>query len=300
MPALTLTSKLVNFSYSYDTLTVYPNFNLDPSLYIDKVIDACGKMECVLLVAPPSKYAPAMDECINKIPITRFVHAEDDEHALYHHDSFKDDDEHWHLKFKSQITRHQLGQILDIFVQHALLSESKKKDFLAEFDNRYQLINNKVDEIFKNTAVQFSLYSVYKAHLNLIQFIKKIEDNDVLTHLHHYLLDDKFDFLRRNKNRTSSNWQGTDAEGKKINTCKTWAMIERTLVLQMAHNIATGCQFTPFLASSRTKQFLKNHRFFGLKHDTTNSGRLSPSVVAFQNCDAITLDHLYQSHFASL
>lgn len=155
MPALTFEAAKVDLSYSYDTLTIHPKFKEydegPPSLQL--TLTACGYLSFV--VAPeeiPTAEMKALhktegDDIPQLVAPVRYVHHEDDDHDLYHHDAFPIMDRHCHLKFEYELTREQLVQITDIFVSNNILTPVEKEGFLTAFDDRYAASRAQLDRL---------------------------------------------------------------------------------------------------------------------------------------------------------
>lgn len=228
----------------------------------------------------------------------RYIHREDDDHSLYHQDTFHMDDTHMHLKFKSQLTEKELNHLLQIFQDYQLISPFERNMFLLGNCFRHKLACIEMDRFLGLTSplAERSQASVEGDTKKIISYLKTIQDNDILLDLHNHLLSASFDYLRENPAGNMSIWQGTDAHGNVIKTSKSWAIIEKTITLQMENNIAAHCQFNRYVAQDRVHQ-LSRYPFFCVKHNVADSRPQSPSIEAFLNGDRQGFDDTYQHHF---
>ena len=204
------------------------------------------------------------------------------------------------MKFKAGLTRDQLSMILDILVARNLVTSDERIVLLAAYDRRFESSRKQLDMILGS---QFGL-DLTSDYQKINQFIRTIEDNDLLDDLHTYLLCDTFNALRSNPAGDASIWQGTNAAGEVIITSQLWAMIEKSITLQMGHNVEKGCQFTAKLAKDWATE-LSVHRFFAVKHQLNGVADRardseSPSVEAFRNWNTTTFDREYNSHFKAI
>ena len=311
MPALTFESNKINFSLSYDTLTFYPKYKTEvvddsPFAAISFVLTACGRLEFVKASKPTTdgiETNASMQEIDDKIEHMRYIHRDADDHELYHKDGLDKEVEHCHLNFHDMLSGEQLGKILDIFMHHGLITADEKAKFLDAYALRYANARNELDAALKPKTSSESKESKPDAKvdtISIINFIKNCSENDILVNLHQYLEMEKFNYLRAVKEDKKATWFGTDASNHVIQTKKSWAMIEKAIALQMAHNIEVNCNFTPNLAITFAAKFAKAHPFFAIKHH--NNASLSASATssifnAFRSCDKSKLDNSYEHLF---
>lgn len=85
----------------------------------------------------------------------------------------------------------------------------------------------------------------------IIQLIRRCKMNDVVLHLHAYLLSEKFDYLRKGK----EGYRGTDAKDEIVETTKAWADIQEAVSLQLCVNVINNLSTTIETAAGRSTYF---------------------------------------------
>jgi hypothetical protein len=312
MPALTLNGEVVDLSYTYDALTVYPlvDSNIGD---ITSCVSKCSQFGFVLKASPHQKGLPTqqgrkLTECIGEIDsskgVQRFIHRHDDDHDLYHQDSFSIDKSHYHLKFHRALTRTQLSQVLDVFEEAELIIREQKEAFMASFDARYLEVREAANKICVQVDKDETL-SARKKHdvTGLLQLIGSIRDNDRLVDLHDHLLSNTFDHLREiTEVHPSKEWQGVDRSGAVVKTSKAWAGLEKAISLQMIKNLQEQSQrFSSDFGKERARQLADSHRFFGIKRTRSladpNKARTFKTLDAFARADSTTLERKYKKVF---
>ncbi len=232
---------------------------------------------------------------IRKIPgYVSTIMREDDEHNLFHRDLFNRDDYHWHFAFDSMIDRGKLSRILDILIKYNCISDNNKNIFMQSYDARYQQFI---------TPLKLTHRDKYKDTASIIKFIKQCNDNDLLVHLHKHLLDSKFDYLRARTGRFSfSFWRGTNKKGETVETSRSWAMIEKTLALQMGINICDqATKFTPQFAEKKSRQLACFYPFFMIARYFFSWPLMgNSSFEAFSRGDEIEFREKRYQHFRYL
>ncbi len=310
MPALTFDSKDITYSLSYDTLTMYPNFPLDRVGAMKGIMSECGLLFFVQSIESTEK-GTAIIDCNKEIATVtgriRYVHNDEDDHALYHRDSIDHFKNHFHLHFHKMLTQEQLEQILNILVNRKMMDSSERANFLKAFTQRYndsrQLLDKQLESPSSSESKEITGSQNKRTATNIIiNFIKSCQDNDILVDLHNYFEMDKFRYLRDiTKSKQKIHWQGTNALNQVVETSESWAMIEKAFTLQMAHNIEANCShFSKEIAKDFATKMAENHRFFSLKHHKgtfTWNRSTSPSYDAFRNHNKDVFDQKYEHFF---
>ena len=128
MPALNFQAAKINLSFSFDTLTVYPKFKQyeQEPLFIP-FLTACSKLD-FMMVEPPiyTKDRDSFESCrlsiAPKVGDIRYIKHNDDDHNLYHRDDNPIGNIHYHLNFRSELTREQCNTILALLVVHDIFT----------------------------------------------------------------------------------------------------------------------------------------------------------------------------------
>ncbi|KTC79999.1 hypothetical protein Lche_2019 [Legionella cherrii] len=134
--AFTHLCKKVNLSLYNDTLTVYPKPDLSKSLPLPPVKDELSLL-FLLLFSQMDCVSAEVDhffmERKNELGVYRFVHRDDPDHYLYHQDSFKMDDNHYHAQFSVSIDEKKLDSILTTFEKYSIISNEEHTRFLQAY-----------------------------------------------------------------------------------------------------------------------------------------------------------------------
>lgn len=242
-------------------------------------------IELIVDIPIPSELSDKVDNSINSIrKITAF------DREIYHVDGNHTlSTEQRRIKLKSQITPKVLNNILETFIECKLISPDEKTNFLKAYDN---YIKGFLDQLVSQLKFQ-----QYKDLTVIINYIKNCKSNDLLVNLHQYLLSDKFNYLREYS--LISFWQGTNKDGRITSTSKSWAMIEKSIELQMIHNLKTKSKFKQKLTDERSKQFDKEHLFFGINRNFSKLRTHNASFEYFREANFKLLDEKYRTHFAT-
>ena len=235
MPAQCFEGTNVKLSYAFDAMTVYPKSAAQQAMCASAVA-ACSNLPFVSNngLSDPDYMS---EKCVSNLqfdselgPI-RYVHREDDDHSLYHQDTFHMDDGHMHVKFRSKLTENELEHLLQVFVNYQLITPFEKYFFLLGHVFRHGCARVAINKILGLNLgeVESLTPSVEESTRNIISYLKTIQDNDILIDLHLYLLSSTFDYLRENAAGEISIWQGTDAYGNVVKTSKSWAIIEKSI-----------------------------------------------------------------------
>jgi len=298
MHSLYFEGKLVNLSISSDALTVYIKFELTKS--ISSCMTACSELDFVHCNENLTEEAEHFKEAQfiiknDNLAFDRSVHKEDNDHALYHQSNpkigFREDDEHFHLKFSVLLTYEHLELILAVFVKYKLIDDNEKNELLLLFALRQE--NNK--DLLKRLDHQPD-----RDTRQIICYVAQCDSNEVLLNLHECLLSDEFDYLRELDNLLlTRKWQGTDNNGDIVQSSKSWSMIEKSIALKMANNIrVVNITHTPEGCKERAIQ-LAQYSFFAIKRKADSSIERSGMYQAFQDNDFNDFDKSYKRHFSS-
>lgn len=303
MPALTYKCKLVNLSYADMVFTLYPTFEYYQHKglrnCLEKIEMECCEYDFIIKFLPGETPRIENYHFVNSLYQIQFTHPEydryirrkDPDHLLYHKDNFKISDSHYHIKFKSILSREQIIFILDTCVKHQLIEETEKQQFLEALSDRYARMKEDITHLLvANQLIDLK---------NLLNYISKCEDNDILSNLHEYLLTKDFDYLRLKSTSATKSWQGTNHEGQIVETSEVWARLEKAITLQMIHNIRIRCNpFISQIGSEYANNLASNHRFFSIKRKSTSVKSTNDAYAAFCDADAEKLDKKYKSNFS--
>lgn len=292
MPALTRACRYTKLSFYHDTFTLYPTFEYyqNPGLRncLEAIAVDCGKLDFVIKFLPDQTPTKENLEFVKGLTELKQDHAEfdryvrrvDPDHWLYHKDTYHYDDSHWHIKFKSILTRAQLSLILNIFAKHQILSSQEKEAYLKDYDLRYKVYRLQVAK---------SLWGNKDKDMRKIieKFIMTCPDNDLLADLNKFLSSEKFDYLREMSSAdVVGRWCGVDRSNQAVATSKAWSWIQKAIRLQMSLNIKKDVKFfTPQIGSERTKQLTRAFSYFNSKSRPYVEGQGSKIAVAFANGD---------------
>ncbi len=238
----------------------------------------------------------------------RYVHRGDDDHDFYHQDQFELKRTHHHLKFKYPLQPTQFKEIIEIFALEQVISPAEKNVFIKDFEERNQAARAALAAVCTpEEKDEEPLLRKQKDERALLRLIARCQNIDLLVHLHSYLLEQKFDYLRiitdaDRHPKAGKEWQGRDRSGELVKTSRTWAKLEKAISLQMIRNFRCQVEFTPQLGAERSWQFSTAHSFFGIKRsrfaDKPDEPRVSKTVEAFKNGDAKTLIRKYKKAFS--
>lgn len=291
MKALSFNASLANLSFMYDTLTIYPKTNgsINQQIVLDEITRSllnlfANVLDCQVKIS---------ESLLNKVlenPIMDFdktVMREDDAHDLYHKDTYRQYDRHFHLKFKHILTPNRFKKILDVLVEQKLLAQNEANLFFFCLKARIDLQNEILQECLT--------LDIAKDTKTIIQYINKCNNNDILASVHTHLSTEQFNYLRIPQNTT---WQGTDKNETVVITSNEWAMIEKAFSLKMAKNIQENCsQFTKTLGQQQAREFAQSHRFFSLKRKTNSNKESNNTYQYLSSGDSHRLEQSYEKHF---
>lgn len=298
MHSLDFEGKLVNLSISYDALTVYTKFELTKP--IASCMKTCNELDFIHCNENLTEKAEHFKKArfiirSNNLAFDRNVHREDHDHPLYHQENaeigFREDDEHFHIKFSVLLSYDHLELILETFVKYELIDDNEKNELLLLFATRQKKNQDLLKYLDRESE---------KDTKRIIGYISRCDDNDVLLNLHECLLSDEFDYLRELDDLLiTRRWQGTDNNGDIVQTSKGWSMIEKSIALKMANNIRmVNITHTPEVCKERAMQ-LAQYSFFAIKRKADNSIERSGMYQAFQDNDLNGFDKSYEKHFSS-
>lgn len=274
MRALTQKCRYINLSLAFDTLTIYRNFSEEDKTLEESIDDAIDSMKDL--------------ENFHWL-----VQRNEDDHSMYHQDEFSIDPEniaeHWHVKMSNTIELPDLENLLTKLVQHELLNDLEMKNFIAAFMLRFETSRKKFDDAL--------IGEINQDTSTIINLIKNCDDNAILIDWHRYLVTGKFDYLRE-VNVITNFWQ-TKIEKNLIETSETWAMIEKSLSLQIAMNIKQQTKFNKAVAEDRAGQFEENLSFFSIKrqHNEQKKSKFFNTFISGQENE---LESLYEKHFEKM
>ncbi len=332
--ALVLIGKEIDISYIYDTLTVY--LKKDSELAPGD-LDVCLAKCTEIIETPVSLFGMRlmMQESVPKTEAVRsrkfykftletkdfgeaqkerFIYHAADDHDFYHQDTIDRDRLHSHVKFKRAITQDQFTQMIEVFRSEGLITPAQKEAYVAAFKKRNTDAEAAVDAICTPAAEAKSSGGdarKLKDGQALIQYIGACQNNDVLLHLHEYLLSEKFDYLRvisaadLHPKAPEKEWQGMSRfSAEPVPTSGTWAKLEKALRLQMIENWRQHArQFTPELGAERRRQFATSHPFFAIKSSRDPKAPFAPrsykTLEAFSNADEAILSTKRRKVFGS-
>lgn len=293
MAALTTEFKLVNLSFIFDAITIYPTFEYykNPNLRncLDVALGECNDLNFVIKLRANEEPTKENNDFLRSLNCLmkdqkdqtgyqRIIRRNDDDHALYHRDNFKLNDSHWHIKFRNLLSKAQVKEVLSIFVRNQIMSESESDCFLKELDKRYQMQKNDLNALLSGNKQEDTD--------KIISFIEQCYENDILVQLHDYLLSPKFNYLRDASENEKILWQGSDANNQIVPTSEAWARIEKALTLKIEMNIQTECsKFTKSLCKERASQFASELGFFAIKRKQHTENSPSKIFTHFQEGD---------------
>jgi hypothetical protein len=289
MSALTLNGKNINLSLAYDGLTIYLNF-ATPNLF--GALGLCRRS--LLLNQELGLCSDEIEKTVKGSDFDRYIHHEDDDHSFYHQDNYPIEKDHMHFKFKAPMTRKKLEIVIAELEKHHLISSEESSAILSAYDER----NKKA-----LLDLRGSLSGTRDAEVDaraIIHYIRDCKDNDIIDFIHGALLEPRFDYLRTvTAVSMTTLWQGTDKEGKLVETSKQWAMIQKAVSLQLANNVRVECgNFSPKVATERATQLLASHSFFGLKRKAPMcTDKASSMFTAFKDKQDAVFNAKYQKHF---
>ncbi|OGT46162.1 MAG: hypothetical protein A3E83_04380 [Gammaproteobacteria bacterium RIFCSPHIGHO2_12_FULL_41_20] len=295
MTAFVFTGKLVQLSLAYDGLTIYPLFTPYTNNEYAKKISVLRDDCCILqfvdgLTAEGVMGLQCVSEVSRHVSYDRRVYREDDDHDFYHQDTTDKDHLHYHIKFKHPLSSPERHEIFAMLIKHGLLGPDEYQDFekaYIERDYQYQSVLMPLLQGEREADVKM-----------IITYIQKTQDNDLLAHLHQYLLSEAFNYLREQAVGMARMWQGTCAHGEVANVHAAWARLEKAFALQMAHNIQVICsQFTAKLAHERAMQLAQTHRFFALPRKSNSQHTTGSVYRAFDSGDGEILEQKYKKIF---
>ncbi|MHB1948330.1 MAG: hypothetical protein ACYCQI_09480 [Gammaproteobacteria bacterium] len=311
MPALSCEFKKINLSYTHEGLTIYWKFeDEEQTLHLQFAITNLGSIRSLSIIPLSDRVTYAIKDRFAPI---RFVKRKEDDHAIYHKDTFDFHHLHSHFKFNHPLNRGELQQILAILIQYKLITPEERSAFFIAYDHRYatsrkqltrKLLNPEVNvhsKMIEIATVAGSKTSYKKADKTIvIQSIKTCLDNDILADLHALLKTTPFDYLREltSKHKISF-WRGTNVKGDIVKTSRSWAMIEKAIFLQMAHNIAKESKFTKDVGYAYAQDLARAHHFFKIGRHCLNPYNTSKTYRAFKNGETLKLDREYQKVFGN-
>ncbi len=304
MPAFVKSFKLFDVSVNYDGITFYPKCDLGKKASLSAAINKSKKrlvekLEVTLTFDQETPEGIKFKRARDTWGTYQEIHDDDeDDHDFYHKDSLNSQNKHIHIKFPSMLTREKLETLLSIFVTNELFTAAEKKEFLDDYDDRIESarcdLHNKLKTLVLKQGVDNEKEKeklIVENTQTIINHIKECKDNEILVELHRYLSIDRYDYLRRTTQKTT--WQGTDKKGNVVNTREEWALIEKNIAFQMAHNVKENVShFTSNLANERAKQ-LSQHAFFAIKRKQNVPGP-SKMFAAFSSGDEKEFEARYQ------
>src|SRR5688572_3372000 len=106
MPALTANFKNFNLSLSYDSLTLYFNFNTPSNIF--EQLSYCQET-----LRKNQNFNTCTSDISVQPDFDRFVYRDDGDHNLYHQDQYPIEKSHSHMKFKFPINRSKAVILFD-------------------------------------------------------------------------------------------------------------------------------------------------------------------------------------------
>lgn len=298
MPAFTFNTKNANFSIGFDSITIYSKKTLEKQVPL--VLTACRKIMVAEIEVPTSPMGS--NNLHHKIrtdgDFQRYIHREDDDHQLFHADNFDMEEDHSHIKFKTNLTLSKLSQIAGIMASMDFISETEKNDFLNMYKMRFVSAKNKLEALLKQDK-QKDIEAIK-------EFIKNCPDNDILTFIHEQLTGSKFDYLRAIQVNpaaasaaASAQWISHDKDDDIIMTSKDWAMLEECFTIKIADNIRRNSSvFSQRVARAYSEEFKHDYSWFAMKHrGSISAAATNNSFAAFAKADIAALDKEFISHF---
>lgn len=318
--ALVLQGDKVSLSYIYDALTIYPNAEVEKDKLFS-ALDKCKelKLESRFKSLWNTVYNMGQRETIHKkfikqlknrtqLKPERYVNRGDDDHGFYHQDFLNAQRVHYHIKFHRALSEEQFGEMVKIFVEQELVSQEQGEAYIAEVKNRNARARATLDQVLSVSAKDKMLRQQSHKRV-LLSLIAGCNNNDVLVHVHNYLLEPKFDYLRAIPKgevhpTLGKQWQGTDREGKVVKTSETWAKLEKGFSLQIIRNLQNQTSlFSPELGLERSRQLAVSHGFFGIKRSSytknPSAERTYKTQEAFAAADVDLLARKYRKVFSA-
>lgn len=289
MSALIVRLKNINISLSYDTLTVYPTMQKTVAINAGAKLPAAIKYQETPEYQRYSHSGHLIKMIQNGTAFDRFVYQNEDDHKIYHLNKLNLDAEHVHLKFRSKMTKNIIIDILNAFITNNVITDAEKTQALEEYDTHFRGEREKFTTLLTGLDQSDDTDAI-------IKWISTCRANEVLTDIHDYLTETKFDYLREYSN--SSQWQGSDRNQKIVPTSKQWARIEKAFALQMQRNIYEIANFTANVGKNRAAQFSSGHSFFAIKRKTKSGVNTeSKNYHLFSDAKASLLQDSYIKHF---
>ena len=265
---------------SYDSITVFPNpQSTDQHLYC--------KINALQHELDLAKYH-----------FDHYIKHDDDDHPLHHSnllDDFELTTQHYHCKFTVPLTEDIILDLLNTLKGHNLINLGELIGCFMSLDNHYTAALSHLTTTL--STAQDSLADTK----TIISFIEHCPNNDELYRVHSALLGTQYNYLRTATQADAKTWQGTDANNQLAITSENWAMIEKAISLQLAHNIQTQCaNFSHSLGDEYAHEFQAAHTFFAIKR--TRKAGIDPKAIsstykALEQADADTLDMKYEKLF---
>lgn len=195
-------------------------------------------------------------------PITT-IDEDDYEHEMFHTDDFDPNQTHYHFSFNEKFNLLKLENFqwfIEKLEYHELISPAEKNDCLAEFQQRQKKYQAILEQKFtKDKELDTK---------EIINSIKNCNDNDILVNLHAHLLSAQFEYLRLT-NIPTIFWVGTDQKQAIVPTSEAWAMIEKSISLQLAFNIKFfsdhELEDAEKVIPTQIKGLASHNRFFAIK-----------------------------------
>ena len=233
MPVFTKKLSKIGISYIDGTMTIYPAAVQDRVTSTQVAIANAAFSGGPTLAEQNSSLIRNISRSLHFIGhiFDKFSRCDGDKgYALFHRDERLMDDWYYHVKFKSGLDHLGMDDVLHSFVAFGVISLAEKNSVLRDFYFRYVNFRASLDS---------HLSGVKSSDLpRIISEIVDCEDNDLLIDLHKYLLTEKFDYLRVKTGISSfSFWRGTNRSGSVVSTSKSWATIEKGIMLKIVENI---------------------------------------------------------------
>ena len=309
MRALTLKCRYVDLSYAFDGLTIYTKENEIASEKMAELSSACHQLEFVNSTHDEQISRQIKNEAVRKCmgfynqmtrnilindnlgnDYQRYIHFDDNDHELYHRDNFLKSQNHVHIKFNRIINQNQLLSLLNIMIKLDMLSHDAKNEFINLFCNRFTSAREKLQSTLTG--------KIEPDAKNIIQFIHACGDDNILADLHDFLLDQKFDYLRRTTfGANNGDWQGETSAHQMMIVSKEWAMIEKSFSLQMAYNLESNCTFNLAVAKERTEQLTNLFSFFAIPRKVDAKHTKSKAIGDFERGNKEEFERRYNKHF---
>lgn len=282
MPAFVQKFEHFDLSINYDGITFYPKHNFNEPV---KSQFNAAVADCRRYLTYQEHFTESCNTMESGVGSYRHIFFSDDDHAFYHHDTLDRNHTHVHCKFHTMLTAAQLNTILNTLTKNLLISDVEKTQFLREYNERIQRASL---DLYKSLTQQQTTDLK-----TIIHYIAHCEDNDILVNIHKSLQEDQFNYLRTVPASSTTAWQGTDQSGKIVPTSETWALIEKNIAYQMAHNVRSLVStFSPRVANERSEQ-LNRHAFFSIKRKQTATSTPNKMYTAFKNSVTNDFDQRY-------